>query len=215
MSDITETRDRAKSPFKTVHFGGYERADVDAYLTEISRAAKMDRDEIAALKRQVEDLRSQLEAGLQDSELKSSQMMRDADEMRQQARVNRDDLERARIELAKANDELDQLREEKESYQRLAERLSSEEVQTRELLKAASRTAEELKAEAKREGEDTLRRAEESARHIEEDARRRVDELRKEYERVRREYDDFLKQARDVTDALVRRIEDARVKWPG
>jgi cell division initiation protein len=141
-------------------------------------------------------------------------MGREEESLRQQLRALRDEMEFTRLELAKSTDELDRIREEKDSYQRLAERLSSEEMQTRELLRAATRTAEDLKAEAKREADEVLKRAEETGRHLEDDARRRVDDLRKEYERIRREYDDFLRQARDVADALVRRIDDARVKWP-
>jgi hypothetical protein len=60
-----------------------------------------------------------------------------------------------------------------------------------------------------------VQRAESTAHRIESEAHRRVEDIRKEYERARKEYDEFLRQARDVTEGLVRKLDEARSKWPG
>jgi chromosome segregation ATPase len=159
-------------------------------------------------------LRAQLEAVTQDDVVRLGQVNSDVEVMREQLRVQRDELERAQIERSKLADEVDALRSERDSFQRLAERLSGEEQQAKELLMAATKAAEELRVKARRDAEDLTKRTEESVLRMEEEARVRVDNLRKEYERIRVDYDTFLLQGRDVAQNLVRKLDDARAKWP-
>ncbi len=203
-----------QNPFRTQTFGGYSREDVDGFLEMVAIARQRQEDELTAVKSQLERLTASLEAQEQDQALAVTQSERDSSELRVRMTSMRDELERAKVELAKANERADTAIAERDNYQRIAEKLSAEEQQTRDLLRAAGRTAEEMKIEAKREALEIAQRAEQNARRIEDDARKRVEDMRKEYERVRKEYDEFLKQARDVADNLVRRIDDARAKWP-
>lgn len=214
MSETPESQSKPRSPFRTVTFGGYNRADVDAYLADMTRAATIERDHLETTKKLNETLRAQLEADRQERELIAAQQEVRLQEALGLARTLRDDLDRTRLELANAEDSLASVREERDTYQRLAERLSVEEHQTHEVLRAATRAAEQIQEEAKREADEMLARTEEASRTMEALARRRVDDLRKEYERARKDYDDFLKQAKEVAEALVRRIDDSRGKWP-
>jgi len=205
---------RPQNPFRTVTFGGYHREDVDGYLDMVAVARQRQEDELTAARSQLGELTAKLEAQEQGQALAVNQSERDASDLRIRMTALRDELERTKVELAKTTERADSAIAERDNFQRIAEKLSAEELQTRELLRAASRTAEEMKVEAKREALETAQRAEMNARRIEDDARKRVEDLRKEYERARREYDEFLKAARDVADGLVRRIDDARAKWP-
>lgn len=239
MSDENaEIRHKRSVPFKTATFGGYQREEVDAYLDDVARAAQRDQSEIDHLKTRITELegqvignipvetevvrleeevaklKAQLEAVRQDDALKNSQVNADTQAMRDQLRIQRDELEKAQIELSKLHEEVEGLRSERDSFQRLAERLSSEEHQAKELLLAATKAAEELRTKARRDAEEQNRRTEENVARMEEEARKRVDDLRKEYERMRIEYDSFLGQARDVAQGLVRKMDDARAKWP-
>jgi len=239
MSEETpEIRNKRAIPFKTSTFGGYVREEVDAYLEEVGRAAQRDvveintlkhritelegqvvghiptEAEVARLEQEVARLQAQIEALQQDEALRIGQVHREANDLREQLRVQRDEFERTQVDLAKLLEEAEVLRTERDSFQRLAERLSSEEQQAKELLLAATRAAEELRSKARRDAEDITRRTEESVASMETEARQRVDELRKEYERIRIEYDTFLVQGREVAQNLVRKMDDARAKWP-
>ncbi len=232
-----ETPKRAVQ-FRTSTFGGYQREEVDAYLDEMARATRREKDELVMLRQRVTELegriignipaeteaqrleeenaklRAQLEAVTQDDAVRLGQANSDVEVMREQLRVQRDELERAQIERARAVEEAEAMRSERDSFQRLAERLSGEEQQAKELLVAATKAAEELRVKARRDAEDLTKRTQESVVRMEEEARVRVDNLRKEYERLRADYDTFLLQGREVAQNLVRKLDDARAKWP-
>lgn len=233
MSEETtpDIRTKRAVPFKTSTFGGYVREEVDAYVDEVAKAAERDTFEMSLLKQKITELEGQLvahipteaevtrlqaqvEALQQDEAVRMGQLLSEANELREQLRAQRDELERSQIDLAKLGEEIEALRVERDSFQRLAERLSSEEQQAKELLLAATKAAEELRHKARRDAEDISRRTEESVARMEEEARQRVEELRKEYERIRIEYDAFLVQGREVAQNLVRKMDDARAKWP-
>lgn len=243
MSEETPDTQAPETPkkavlFRTSTFGGYQREEVDAYLDEVARASQRDKDELSLLRQRVTELegriignipaeteaqrleeenarlRAQLEAVTQDDAVRLGQANSDVEILREQLRVQRDELERTQIERAKISEELDALRSERDSFQRLAERLSGEEQQAKELLLAATKAAEELRVKARRDADELSKRTEESVAKMEDEARMRVDNLRKEYERVRSEYDAFLLQAREVAQNLVRKMDDARAKWP-
>ncbi len=205
---------RPRNPFRPVTFGGYHREDVDAYLAEAEREQQQRDLDLATVKAQLEQLAANFEAQEQDHALAISRSASESGDLRAQMRALRDELEKCRIELSKATERADSIVAERDNYQRIAEKLSAEEQQTRDLLRAVSRTAEVMHADAKREATEMVQRAEQSARRIEDDARRRVEDMRKEYEQARQEYDEFLKQARDLADILVRRFDEARAKWP-
>lgn len=159
-------------------------------------------------------LKAELEAVRQDEKLREGQSHADTQALLDQLRLQRDDLEKAQIEIAKLHEETETLKSERDSFQRLAEKLSTDEHQAKELLLAATKAAEELRSKARRDADDLTRRTEESVARMEEEARKRVDDLRREYERMRLDYDSFLGQARDVAQGLVRKMDDARAKWP-
>lgn len=206
---------RPRNPFRTVTFGGYHREDVDGYLADAQRLAKRLEDEIDALKTQLERARAEREAMEQEHALALSQSNAERDDLVTRLRATRDELDRTKIELQRALERAEQLQAERDNFQRLAERLAAEEQQTRDVLRAATKAADELKADAKREALEIVQRAESTAHRIESEAHRRVEDIRKEYERARKEYDEFLRQARDVTEGLVRKLDEARSKWPG
>lgn len=187
---------------------------MDAYLEEATQIQRAHEEELAAVSARIDLLSANLEAQEQDHTLAISQCEKDNSDLRGRLTALRDELERAKVDLAKSNERADAAVAERDNFQRIAEKLSAEEQQTRDLLRAASRTAEEMKLEAKKDASEILQRAEQSARRSEDEARKHVEDMRKEYERARKEYDEFLKQARDVADGLVRRIDDARAKWP-
>lgn len=95
--------------------------------------------EIARLEDEVARLRAQLEAVRQDEALRVGQTDVDVQELREQLRKLRDEHERTLIETARLQDETAKFQEEAEaaraerdSFQRLTERLSSDEHQAKE-----------------------------------------------------------------------------------
>ncbi len=214
MAETTENLGSVTPPFRSVTFNGYSKEDVNAYMEEVVRTAKRERDEAGALRMKVADLSARIEAVQQDSELKTAQLAQELASTRDQLRTQNNELDRAKLEIDRLDQLSKSLQAERDSFQKVAEKLSNEEQQAKELLKAATRTADVLRQRAKADSEALVNRAEANAQRMEGEARRRVDDLKREYERIRKEHDEFLKEARETAQNLVRKIDDARSKWP-
>lgn len=204
--------------FNHTTFGGYNREQVDAHMELVAKEFEQNRLTIAALTSERDQLRNdwnvvrndvESQAQVFRSELSISRA--DADSYRIRMEKSEAELGELRHRLETLENDLSSARAEKESYQALAERYASDEAEMRDILRAASRTAEELRANARREADATIRAAEERAMRLDEESRKRLEATERDYERLRKEFEDFLASARDVAHSFIRKVDETRV----
>ncbi len=173
----------------TIAFRGYAREEVDAHLSQLEKQIEQVANDLREIKHDREHL---------EREVKRFQTERESLESS------------SRQEIVRLKAELDEVKLERDSFETVASQLRLQESQTHEILRAAQKAAESLRAEAKLEAEDMIREAENRAARSNEDARARLEELRRRYEAVRKELDSFLSQTRSLAHSFIRKVDESR-----
>ncbi|MCB8933587.1 MAG: DivIVA domain-containing protein [Chthonomonadaceae bacterium] len=180
-------------------FRGYDRDEVETHFAQVKTETQHLLGQLAALRQSLEE--AKLEAQTATARAEEAESKRSAAETALGQMVA--EVERLRMELDGSVKERDELKERVEGLQQ-------EESASREILRAAQKTAEEMRANARQEAESMVRTAEERVSKIEADGRERQKELDEQFERMRAEFDKFLSKARSLASGFVREIDEVR-----
>lgn len=195
--ESTETRTTGK--MFAISFRGYDRDEVESHFAQVKTETQHLLGQLTALRQTVEE--AKLEAQTATARAEEAESKQTAAETALSQMVA--EVERLRMELeasSKSNEEL----------KSRIEGLQQEEAASREILRAAQKTAEEMRSNARQESEAMIRGAEERVSKIDADGRERQRELDEVYERMRGEFEKFLSQARSLASGFVREIDEAR-----
>ncbi|MCH8273315.1 MAG: DivIVA domain-containing protein [Armatimonadetes bacterium] len=171
---------------------GYRRDAVDEFLDQVTKQVESVQVELRQLKVQratLEEEKRELESRLVAAE----------------SEVRHDEAEETRM-----SEEAGRLQAECERLQAENARLMDEAGSGQEILRAAQRTAEQMRAEARVESEAMVREAEERVARLYDEMKVRLQELRFEHDQAKKEFDEFLSQARQLSHTFIRKIDERR-----
>lgn len=112
--------------------------------------------------------------------------------------------------LALVAKQIEQLQVELRKTAAEKEELGKEAERVQDILLAAHRTAEDIRAEASRESEAVLREAESRVTRMDEQMRSRMRELQFDLDKAKKEFDEFLTSARNLAHGFIRKIDETR-----
>jgi len=201
MAEIPERENQTRPAFAP-SFRGYNRDDVDAYLTSLERQKsqleeelRMCREERSAATKRLADKESQFESAEKEH--------RDWGAISSELTLLQEEYEHLRAEH-------NRVRAEHERTLAEMEALKGDSVHIQEVLLVAHKAATDLKGQARTEAEAVIREAEIRAVRLDEETRQRMRDLSFQLEQARRDYEEFLSTARNMAHSFIRKIDETR-----
>jgi DivIVA domain-containing protein len=183
-----------RPPFASA-FRGYNRDDVDAYLTRLERQLHDVHAEVTRMRQEAERRRVASAADLENA---TNEVAAAREAAVLEAERLASDLRVTQAQLAQAQQRLSLCEEESGRIQ--------------EVLLTAHQAAQEVKQRAQIEAEAMLREAEARAVRLDEETRARMQSLRFEFDQARRDFDEFLSNTRNLAHSFIRKIDEARTR---
>lgn len=182
-----------------ISFRGYDRDEVETHFEQV-------KTETQHLLGQLGDLRRSIE----EAKLEAHTATARADETDSKRAAAETALAQMVAEVERLRMEFDVSAQQRAALEARLSELQREESASREILRAAQKTAEEMRASARQEAESMIRAAEERVSKIDADGRERERQLDEQFERMRAEFEGFLSKARSLASGFVREIDDVR-----
>lgn len=188
-------------PMFSMALRGYARDEVDAHFTHIER--------------EIEHLRAQLREALQAATASSRSLeSADANLLEVEGKLEATDSALAKMvaEMERTTAALSIAQAERDAALALTANLHTEENAAREVLKAAHKTADEMREQGRSDAQARVVAAEEHVQLVEARARKVIQDLEANEAVVRARYERFLVQARDLASGFVRQVDESRDK---